>query len=142
MSTSGINADNLDGRIRRMVDALTEKKTIHHAILAIESGDRSYQRVFVSGYAHADGTLMRPQTPFFTASITKLFIAAALLKLVERGGVCLTAPMGDYLPRTVTDGLHRLNGTDYTGQITVSHLLCRMSGLPDCSRIARGEGCR
>ena len=130
MSTSRINAGTLDRRIQQMVDALTEK-TIHHAIVAIESGNRSYQRVFVSGYAHPDGTPMRPQTPLFTASITKPFIAAAVLKLVERGAVRLTAPMGDYLPRTVTDGLHRLNGIDYTGQITVSHLLCHMSGLPD-----------
>ncbi len=131
MHVNAGNASSLDGRIQRMVDALTRKQTIHHAIFAIENGDRSYQRVFVSGSAHPDGTPMRPQTPFFTASITKLFIAAALLKLVERGAVRLDAPMADYLPRTVTDGLHRLNGTDYSGQITVSHLLCHMSGLPD-----------
>jgi len=131
MSTSGIHAGDLDRRLQRMVDALTAKKTIHHAILAIERGDRSYRRVFVSGYANPDGPLMRPQTPFFTASITKLFIAAAVLKLVERDAVRLTAPIAEYLPRTVTDGLHRLNGIDYSGQITVSHLLCHMSGLPD-----------
>ena len=131
MSTSGIHAGDLDRRIQRMVDGLTERKTIHHAILAIERGDRSYQHVFVSGEANPDGSLMQPQTPFFAASITKLFIAAAVLKLVERDAVRLTAPMVEYLPRTVTDGLHRLNGTDCTEQITVSHLLCHMSGLPD-----------
>ena len=128
---AGNDARDLDRRIQRMVDALTSKNNIHHAIVAIENGDRSYRRVFVSGEANPDGTPMRPQTPFFTASITKLFIAAAVLKLVERGEVALSAPIVEYLPRKVTDGLHRLNGIDYTEHVTVSHLLRHMSGLPD-----------
>ena len=131
MSTNSVYDAGPDRRIQRIVDALTVNKGIHHAILAIESGDRSYRRVFVSGEANPDGTPMRPQTPFFAASITKLFIAAAVLKLVERGEVGLSASIVEYLPRKVTDGLHRLNGVDYTEQVTVSHLLRHMSGLPD-----------
>jgi CubicO group peptidase (beta-lactamase class C family) len=74
---------------------------------------------------------MRNDTPIWIASVTKLYITSAILKLYERGLIRLDTPMSTYLPQTLIGGLHRLGGVDYTEQITVHHLLGHLSGLPD-----------
>jgi D-alanyl-D-alanine carboxypeptidase len=57
---------------------------------------------------------MRPETPFFLASIDKLYTATIVLKLHERGRIRLDEPITTYLPPQLIGGLHRLNGVDYT----------------------------
>lgn len=128
---SGPLSHQLDGRLQQMVEDLTRKKGIHHALFAIETGDRSYQQQFVSGAATPDGLPMRAETPFFVASISKLFIAVSTLQLVEQGQISLGAPIVDYLPNSVVSGLHRIDGRDYSDCLTVEHLLRHTSGLPD-----------
>ena len=43
----------------------------------------------------------------------------------------IDAAISSYLPRALTRGLHRLQGVDYSDQITVRHLLGHTSGLAD-----------
>jgi D-alanyl-D-alanine carboxypeptidase len=74
---------------------------------------------------------MQADTPFHYASVTKLYTATAVMQLWEQGVVELDAPITAYLPAALIDGLHRLDGEDRTGQITVRHLLSHTSGLPD-----------
>lgn len=74
---------------------------------------------------------MEPDTPWFTASITKLFIAATFMRLVEEGQMTLQDRLVDCLPPELTRGLHRSGGTDRTALITAEHLLAHASGLPD-----------
>ncbi len=69
-------------------------------------------------------------TPFFIASVTKMYIAAAVLKLYERSIIDIDKPMSEYLPHSLIRGLHALGGTDYTGGITIRHLLSHSTGLP------------
>ena len=120
-----------DGTIQRLVDGLTAGKGVHHALLAIAQGSDEAPRVYASGRARPDGPLMLPATPFFIASVSKLFIAAAVFQLVERDQVQLSAPVGAYLPEALVTGLHRLDGVDHGNRITVEHLLRHASGLPD-----------
>jgi CubicO group peptidase (beta-lactamase class C family) len=74
---------------------------------------------------------MRHDTPYFLASIDKLFNATIVCRLHERGQVRLDESIATYLPETLVRGLHRLNGTDRTHEITVRHLLSHTSGLAD-----------
>jgi D-alanyl-D-alanine carboxypeptidase len=74
---------------------------------------------------------MRPDTPFFIASVTKRFIATLVLQAQERGELNLDDPMVDHLHAELTDGLHVHKGVDHTPAITVHHLLTHTSGLPD-----------
>ncbi len=119
--------DKLENLIRRQIS----KKHIHHAIIALESGDKSFRWVGAAGEAHSDGTPMREDTPYFIASVTKLYIAASILKLHERNEINIENPVSEYLPRQLIVGLHILHGTDYTGKITIRHLLSHTTGLPD-----------
>lgn len=118
-------------RLQALLDGLLSQKGVRHAIVAVESGDRSFRWIGAAGDANPDGTPMRDDTPFFIASVTKLFIAATVLKLHEQGRVGLDEPIGAYLPQTLVGGLHRLEGVDHTGSITIRHLLAHTSGLPD-----------
>jgi D-alanyl-D-alanine carboxypeptidase len=115
---------------QRLFDGLAARKDVRHALLAIAEGGAA-PRVFVSGPARPDGPPMAPDTPFFIASVTKLFIAAAVMQLVERGQVRLDAPIAEYLPGSLVAGLHRSRGADHGGRLTVDHLLRHQSGLPD-----------
>lgn len=99
--------------------------------MAVERLDGSFRWAGCAGDATPDGAPMRADTPFFIASVTKLYIAAAVMRLHERGCIALDKPISEYLPPALIGGLHTLDGVDYTGAVTVRHLLSHTSGLPD-----------
>lgn len=119
------------GLLEELLRELAAPRSIRHAVVAVENGDGSFRWSGAVGEAHPDGTPMTRDTPFWIASVTKLYIASTILKLVERGLVRLDAPLSIYLPQPLIGGLHRLGGVDYTDRITVHHLLGHLSGLPD-----------
>ena len=121
----------LEKQLEKLLHGLVSRKGIHHAVIAIESMDKSFRWVGTAGEAHPDGKPMRPDIPYFIASVTKLYIAATILRLHEQGEVNIEEPMSAYLPSSMVNGLHRIDGTDHTAQITVRHLLSHASGLPD-----------
>ncbi len=72
---------------------------------------------------------LRVDTPFRIASVTKTFVATAMLRQVEAGKVALDAPIARYLSPESLDTLRR-GGYD-PDTITVHHLLDHTSGLFD-----------
>jgi CubicO group peptidase (beta-lactamase class C family) len=91
--------------------------------LAIVKGD---QIVYLKGYGQADssGRAVTPQTPFLIGSITKAFMALAVMQLVEAGKVELDAPVQRYIP------WFRLADPQASAHITVRQLLNQTSGIP------------
>ena len=131
--------DQLDKILQQHLQRLATARHIKHAVTAVESMDGSFRWSAAEGIARPDGTPMTPETPFWIASITKLFTAAAVLKLHEQGLVSIDQPMAAYLPGRLIQGLHQLKGVDYTGKITLRHLLGHSSGLPDYIEIHRKD---
>lgn len=117
--------------LQGLVDGLASRRKIPHAVLGVARGDGSWRWIGAAGTARADGTPMRPETPYLVASVTKLYIATVVLRLYEEGQVDLDAPMSSYLPGGLIAGLHVLEDVDYTPKVTVRHLLSHTSGLPD-----------
>ena len=115
----------------RLVEQVVGRRGIRHAALAVENGDSSLSAVAVAGPAGPDGAPLRPDTPFYYTSVTKLYTATALMQLWEQSRVDLDASISTYLPTERTTGLHRLGGVDRSAAITVRHLLSHTSGLPD-----------
>ena len=70
------------------------------------------------------GTPVTPDTIFCIASITKCFVASAVMQLAERGKVHLDAPLIQYLPYFKLDDERYL-------QITLRQMLSHTSGMPD-----------
>jgi D-alanyl-D-alanine carboxypeptidase len=128
---TAIREEEAPGRLQGFLDRLVTRRRIPHVVMGVTRGDESFHWVGAAGPARADGTAMRPDAPFFIASVTKLYIATTILQLYEGGEVDLDAPMSSYLPEGSVTGLHRLKGVDRTSEITVRHLLSHTSGLPD-----------
>lgn len=123
---------DVEARLEGMVGGLVEARGLRHAIVAIGRSDGTPLWTGAAGAATEAGDApMTAQTPFFLASVTKLYIATATLRLMELGRVSLDAPMSAYLPEDLVAGLHVLNGVDRTGEITLRHLLGHATGLQD-----------
>ena len=120
-----------EARLQGLLDQLAARKDVRTAVLGVASGDDGFRWIGARGETVPGGDAMTPETPWFIASITKLFIAATVLRLVEDGALTLEDRLVDLLPPSVTGGLHVLDGVDRTDQITVEHLLAHASGLPD-----------
>ena len=122
------------------VQDLAGLRGIRHAILGIEIGDRSYRWVGATGTADPDGTPMTPETPYCLASVTKLYIGAAVLRLQEKGRLSIDDPLTNHLPAHLVSGLHRRRGVDRRPNLTLRHLLGHASGLPEyLSEAPRGK---
>jgi len=80
-------------------------------------------------WAQARGANVNPAQAVRIASITKTFIAAATLRLVDQDRLSLDAPIGPLLPRPLADVV-RADGYDLT-RITVRMLLSHTAGLFD-----------
>jgi D-alanyl-D-alanine carboxypeptidase len=74
-----------------------------------------------SGRARDGRTALAADTPMVIGSVTKTFVAAAVLQLAEEGTLSLDDPVRDHLPE--------LN--DLSGEITLRQLLDHTSGLAD-----------
>ncbi len=118
-------------KLQRLVERLASRPKFGHVIMGVERGDGSFSWSGAAGVANADGVAATPKTPFFLASVTKLYIAALVLQLQEEGKLDLDAPIFTYLGNERIAGLHRVGDVDHTPEITVFHLLSHTSGLND-----------
>jgi D-alanyl-D-alanine carboxypeptidase len=138
-SESG-NAGSASPR-RRLVKAIEGDLAAHPAIpgeaVSVRSPDLDLQAA--RGYADvADQVPLRVETPFRIASVTKTFVAVAVLRLVEQHKVALDASIAQYLS---ADSLAALTGGGYQpGQITVRELLDHTSGLFDYAASTAYDG--
>ncbi|MGI5171572.1 serine hydrolase domain-containing protein [Spirillospora sp. CA-253888] len=126
----------LDARLTDLLEKLVSQRGVHHANVALASGDGDLRWAAASGPDAVPRPT--PDTPFFVASITKRFIITLVLQAHERGELSLDAPITGCLPAETTAGLHVLKGVDRTSAITVRHLAGHTSGLPDHFEKRRG----
>ncbi len=131
--------DEVEPRLERLLDKMSSQRKVRHVVLGAAAIDGSWEWRDAAGEATPDGTPMRPDTPWFLASVTKLYIAAVVLRLHEEGLIDLDAPIPGYLPDALKPGLHVLEGVDRTAEVTVTHLLAHATGLPD-SLVEHREG--
>ena len=130
-SEVNIGPDALADHLEGILQEISAIKNIPNALMAVEKLDQSFCWVGATGDAQPDGSPLHVDSPIFIASVTKLYIASSVLKLCERNIVQLDQPISAYLPKSLISGLHRLNGVDFTEQITIQHLLSHTSGLPE-----------
>lgn len=80
------------------------------------------------GYSNREKKIKNtPQTQYLIASITKVFTAAAILKLEEAGQIQESSPVAAYLPPS--DPLWQGNSPAWIDEVTIHHLLTHSSGL-------------
>lgn len=123
--------DEVSKVLEKHLKHLMRRRNVKHAVLAVETMNGSFSWIGAEGIADPDGIPMKPEIPYWIASVTKLYIAAAILKLQEQGCLSIYDPILTYLPGNLIKGMHRIGGLDYSEKITIKHLLEHSSGLPD-----------
>jgi len=123
----------LEDRLQSEIEGVVSRnRDVFSAVLGVASAGGDFRWAGAAGTAYADSTEpMQAGTPIYTASITKMYVAAATMILEERGLLSLDDPLSKFLPAGWLTGLHRYKGRDYSGQLRVYHLISQTSGLPD-----------
>lgn len=103
---------------------MISKKNVYSAVLRVESGDSSFSWTGAAGEMEKD-------SQYFIASVTKLYVTAIVMGLIDEGKLSLEEKISKYLPSEYMEGLHVLKGVDYSNEITIKHLISNTSGLPD-----------
>ncbi|MCI5046395.1 MAG: beta-lactamase family protein [Aquisalinus sp.] len=96
---------------------------------AIAVIDKNGTELAATGQADPSGTPMSAETPVRIASITKTFVAAAVLRLSEEQKLDLDASISELLAPELNALL--ANDGYNTNRITVRHLLMHVGGLSD-----------
>ncbi len=124
-----VSLDHSAGNLDELVAAWSEIDQIPGVLLHIEQ-DGSVQYSGAAGYlSRSHDARLLPGSFFHIASIGKLFTAATVLRLAERGQLDLDSSITRYLDPGITGGLLTIEGIDYTSQVTVRQLLTHQSGL-------------
>lgn len=125
--------DNLDQELQYLVSDVVERDgSVRNCVLSVVKGDGSFSWSGAAGVAGRDDQVpMTKDTPIYIASVTKLYTAAAIMRLHEEGAISLDDPMAKYLSDEIIRGIHRYKGKDYSREITIRQLLSHTSGIAD-----------
>jgi len=131
-SSGGSDPAGSPGPQRQLVRAIESDLAAHPAIpgeaVSVRTPDLTVTAA--RGYADVDAEVpLRVDTPFRIASVTKTFVAAAVLRLVEQDELALDTPIAPYLSTASNQALTR--GGYRPDAITVRQLLDHTSGLFD-----------
>lgn len=123
----------LENRLQEELDSLVKKNSdIFNPVLGISNRHEDFYWTGAAGKAYANKSQpMKADTPFFIASITKMYTAAATMILEEQGQLSLDDPLSKYLPEKVVSGLHIYRNKDFSDQLKLYHLISQTSGLAD-----------
>lgn len=111
-------------------DFVASSTRIHGAMLHVEVPAIGLSWSGASGVDDKQAqTTLHPAQPFRIASVTKTFVAATVLRLVEEGKLALSEPISRYISQTHQD-LLKEDRYDLD-KITIQHLLSHTSGLFD-----------
>jgi len=110
--------------LERYVADVMERFSVPGMTVAVTRGD---EMVYAGAFGVTNlQTLepMRPEHIFHMASVSKPFVATAIMQLVEAGRIDLDEPVVTYLPYFALDD-------ERSSQITVRQMLNHTSGMPD-----------
>jgi CubicO group peptidase (beta-lactamase class C family) len=119
--------------LQRVLSEFVQKDgAVRNCVLSVMTGDGSFAWSGAAGIAHESGRVpMTDDTPIYIASVTKLYTAAAVMRLMEKGALALDDPAAKYLPQELMRGIHVYEGRDYSAGITIRELLSHRSGIAD-----------
>ncbi|WP_044208720.1 serine hydrolase [Flammeovirga sp. OC4] len=117
----------IETTIEQRFNTELEKRIIKSGILHVYSASRDIH--FRLAKSKEDSISIH--SPFYTASITKMLTATAIGILKEQQLLDFEDKIVQYLPDSLMNKLHVLDGKDYSKDLKIAHLLQHTSGLPD-----------
>jgi len=127
MSVTSFAQQSMKRDIEAVFKAEIEKENIKSGVLHLYSETRGIDLQLAEGKEDS----IAIHSPFYTASVTKMFTATAIGILKDQNKLNFEDKIAQHLPETLMDGLHVMEGTDYSEDISIAHLLQHTSGLPD-----------
>ncbi len=110
--------------LKKLIDGMIDNKRIFSAVLRVENSDKSFS------WSGAAGNMLT-ESRYFLASVTKLYVTAVVMQLIEENKISLNDKISKYLPEQFCNKLHVFKGIDYSDELTINHLISNTSGLPD-----------
>ncbi len=108
------------------------------------AGNKIYGAAFSVSYQgkewHGAAGNLELERQYFIASTTKLFVTALILNFRQKGLLSLSDTIDRFLEPEIIKNLHVYKGADYTGKITIQHLLAHTSGIPDYFQQKSADG--
>ena len=134
LSSYGQDRDAMDQFFKSYISDSSEAP-MTALVIYLENNEKgfSYQKGFGT-MSTQDYTEVSKNSPFKTASITKMFTATLVLQLVEQGKLKLSDKISHLLKHKDYinfQDLHQFNGASYGKDITIEQLLNHTSGLAD-----------
>lgn len=124
--------NDLENKVNKILKAQLAKSSHSNAVVAVQLFNKKIDLVAAAGYADYNNMVeMTPSSPYFIASITKMYTAAVAMQMWEQNLLDIEAPISKYLPASITEQLHIYKGVNYSSQIKVYQLINQTSGLPD-----------
>jgi len=115
---------NLNSKLQHIIDEAVFSQNIPGAILYLAAPQGTWE--LAAGFANKETQkMMNPRDRFRIASISKVFVATAVLQLVDEEKITLDDTLRDWLPAQISDRLPNHN------IITIRQLLNHTSGLAD-----------
>lgn len=131
-------AAKLDQALKTAVD---DDPAVHGAVMWVDAPRLGVTQGWAHGLANLDaGTPMTVHTPFLSASVGKLAVAAAVMRLVADGRLSLDDPLSKWVPASRFAGLPVQGGDEVLGRVTIRQLVAHRSGLPDYFSDASRDG--
>jgi CubicO group peptidase (beta-lactamase class C family) len=129
-SRSSTTRDERDAALAANIEAFATTLAASDEFSGVVLLTRHGQPLVRRGYGLADRKAARPntpETPFMLSSVSKMFTAVTIAKLVERKQLSFDRTLGSLLPEYPS--------AEAREQVTVRHLLTMSSGIPDLFRV-------
>ena len=107
-----------------LLNKTIKNKHIYGAVFCVENEDGTYK--INESIGNIDS-----KDRYLIASVTKMYITTLIMILKNENKISFEDKITKFFPNELISELHVLKGVDYTGEITVKHLLINTSGLPD-----------
>ncbi len=114
---------------RSFRNQVKKDKKVKSAFLLVDSDKLGIHLNFAEG--GSTGTKVGPKQPNHMASVGKLFTATLIGILYEEVKLNYNDSIGKYLDSELMENLLVYKGRDFSGAITIRHLLMQTSGLND-----------
>ncbi|MBD2870382.1 serine hydrolase domain-containing protein [Paenibacillus arenilitoris] len=117
---------------QHLTNVLEKNESLSSALLTISSDQTGYFEQFAVGTKnHASNEPARTDSQYHAASVGKTMCAAVYGMLVDEGRISFDDKINSWLDADVLEGLFVIDGTDYSDQVTLRHLLTHTSGIGD-----------
>jgi D-alanyl-D-alanine carboxypeptidase len=129
MKLFGIDAAAAERKLGKAVADSVDGQAVRNAVLHVDSPRTGIRGTWAAGIAdERDGGLMREDTPFLSASVGKIAMAATAFDLAAAGDIDIDSSIAAWIAEDILDGLPIVGDIE---RVTVRMLMANRSGLPD-----------